>query len=52
MERAATPFREFFLRRMQAGTAFRNIFTGIDITNTSPTLTEFLIIMLSGTYSL
>jgi hypothetical protein len=32
-ERAGTPFRKLFLRKMQAGTAFRNIFfPAIDIT--------------------
>jgi predicted nucleotidyltransferase len=34
-ERAGTPFRKFFLKRTQAGTAIRNIFTGIDFTRLS-----------------
>jgi hypothetical protein len=51
-ERAGTPLRNFFLRRTQAGTALRNFFSSIDVTNTSPTATEFLVTMRSGNYFL
>jgi hypothetical protein len=44
---------EVFLRRTQARTVFQNLlFPGINITNTSSSLTEFWFTMCSGTYSL
>jgi hypothetical protein len=50
-EGAGMPFQKYFLR-IQAGTAYWNVFSGINITNTTLSPTEFWITMNSGTYFL
>jgi hypothetical protein len=47
-ERAGMPFRKFFLKRVQAGASFQNIFPGIGITN--PPLPPNFVTMRSGNF--
>jgi hypothetical protein len=50
-ECARMPFQKFFLRRMQAGTVFRNpFFPGIGISNTIPLQPNFGSLYISGLF--
>jgi hypothetical protein len=51
-EHAWTPSWKFYLRRMQARMAFWNLFPGIDVTSTCPSMTKFWVTMLYKTYFL